>query len=228
MLFDLWERYRVLLITAGAVLFAAVSFLLYDAEQPAEMVPDLPLETPAYAAESEKQEWTPERPGSRQASGPEQKQSDLIVDVKGSVKRPGIYRLYEGERVSAAIEKAGGPLPDADLDRVNLAQPLTDGSVVRIPKKGEAASPCVSLLSPAGPGQVIPNSAGQGAEGKVNINTATMEELMTLPGIGETRAKAILAYRQQRGPFAAPEDLKQVTGIGEKMYERMEARIRVK
>jgi competence protein ComEA len=222
MLYDLWERYRVMVITGGVVLFVAASFLFDRGEQPGERVPGLPLETPAYAAESEEQEQSVSHAG----SAAKKQQSELYVDVKGNVKRPGMYRFMEGERISAAIEKAGGALPEADLERVNLAQLLTDGSVVRVPKKGEA-SPCGSLFSPASSGQTLPSTLDQAGEGKVNLNTASLEELMTLPGIGETRAKAILAYRQQHGPFRTPEELKQVSGIGEKMFERIKASIRV-
>jgi competence protein ComEA len=221
MLYEWWEKYRAVVIASGAVLFVALSVWLYRGEQSGE-IPGLPLEAPVYAAEQDKEE----RSMSNEASTKVYQETAFFVDVKGSVKRPGVYRFTEGERVTAAIEKAGGALPDADLDRVNLAQSLTDGSVVRVPKKGEAVSPCDNPFTPSA--KVWSASPDAAAEGKVNVNTATLEELMTIPGIGETRAKAILSYRQQHGAFRVPDDLKQVTGIGEKIFERIQPHIRVK
>ncbi|MCK9909593.1 ComEA family DNA-binding protein, partial [Microbacteriaceae bacterium K1510] len=134
------------------------------------------------------------------------------VDVKGSVKKPGLYTFARQQRVADAIDKAGGALPNAELAEINLAQLLTDGSILRIPAKGEmlkAASPCTQggqpYLAPgngssAEKANPSPSSTGTG-EGKININTASLQELMNLPGIGETRAKAILAYREKNGQF---------------------------
>jgi competence protein ComEA len=219
MLYEWWERYRTVVIAAGAVLLVALGAWLYRGEQPGE-IPALPLSTPVYAAEQEKREHST----SNEASAEVKQETTFFVDVKGGVKRPGVYRFTAGERVAAAIAKAGGALPDADLDRVNLAQSLTDGSVVWVPKKGEALSPCDNPFLPAA--RDLSDSPDAG--GKVNVNTATLEELMTIPGIGETRAKAILSYRQQHGAFRVPDDLKQVTGIGEKIFERIQPHIRVK
>ncbi|MEK4340189.1 helix-hairpin-helix domain-containing protein [Brevibacillus sp. FSL K6-6036] len=159
----------------------------------------------------------------------------LYVDVKGKVKHPGLYALEPGARVADAIEKAGGTLPDGDVERINLAEKLTDGSAILIPVKG-AASACsqqdvASAVSPSasasasgsGSGSASPSAAGKG----VNVNTATLEELMTLPGVGESRAKAILEYRTKKGGFRSPDELKQISGIGAKIYERMKDQIRI-
>jgi len=159
----------------------------------------------------------------------------LYVDVKGKVKHPGLYALEPGARVADAIEKAGGTLPDGDVERINLAEKLTDGSAILIPVKG-AASACsqqdvASAVSPSASasasgsssGSASPSAAGKG----VNVNTATLEELMTLPGVGESRAKAILEYRTKKGGFRSPDELKQISGIGAKIYERMKDQIRI-
>ncbi|MFY0546257.1 helix-hairpin-helix domain-containing protein [Brevibacillus sp. H7] len=222
MLYEWWDRYRSVLIILGAALFIGISYLLYQSES-TEAVPRLPLEKPAYALEKEQLDERKEQPKPGQV---EENPATVYVDVKGSVKHPGLYRFSANERIFDAIAKAGGPLPEADLNQVNLAEPLTDGSAVRIPKKGEQRSgiacPCAGSSAPP------PMSGKQMAEpGKVNINTAALQDLVTLPGIGEARAQAIIAYRTKNGPFRSPEDLKKVTGIGEKMYERMKDKITV-
>jgi len=222
MLFDWWERYRWLILLAGAALFVAVSLFLYQGDGTDA---DLPLETPAYAMEP-KQDPIPEQP--ERPAVLEEKPPDIYVDVKGSVKQPGLYRFSSGERVFDAIAKAGGALPDADMNRINLAEPLADGSVVRIPKKGELLAeqgcPC-----PNANGTTLPTAAGKqpARPGLVNLNSATLEELMTLPGVGQTRAQSILDYRRKNGPFRRAEEIQNVPGIGDKMYEQMKRQLTV-
>jgi competence protein ComEA len=223
MLYDWWVRYRLLILLAGIGLFVAVSLLLYHSE---EVNVDLPLETPAYAMEKE----NGEKPAEEQDPSPVvEKKPEIYVDVKGSVKQPGLYRFSSGERVFDAIAKAGGSLPEADLNRINLAEPLSDGSVVRIPKRGESlaegACPCGNTAVSSSPPSTGRLTTQQGV---VNINTASLQELMTLPGVGETRARSILDYRSKNGPFRTTEDVLKVTGIGDKMYERMKDHITVR
>ena len=122
---------------------------------------------------------------------------------------PGVYAFPEGSRVYEAIARAGGLTEDAYDVELNQAQLLTDGQKIYVPVVGEAVT-----VSQNG-------SAGLSDDGRININTATVEELMTLTGIGETRAKSIVAYRDAHGPFAAPEDLQQVSGIGESTYRKI-------
>lgn len=244
MLLEWWERYRRLILAIGTLLFAGSSIWLYRADQPS-LASGLPLETPAYAAatnfhEAQMTKGTREqhesnRKDMRQPEAAEKKAMDspvslLYVDVKGKVKQPGLYRLEAGMRVADAIAKAGGSLPDADLEQINLAQPLIDGSAIVIPSKGTlpavnglppGSSSAVSSRSPVS--SVLPSHA---ADPQVNLNTASKEELMTLPGVGESRAEAIISYRTEKGAFRSPEELKEVEGIGDKMYERMKARIR--
>ena len=223
MLFDLWERYRRYILLAGAILFLGSSVWLYQTDQ--ENVPaELPLEAPAYAkahlpAESSKTKSTEPPP------------APLYVDVKGVVKQPGMYRFEPGMRVADAIAKAGGTLPEADLDQINLAQPLSDGSAVIIPAKGSPAAPVSGqqavALPPYGVSSGSMNSQSGGQEPGINVNTATAEELTTLPGIGQARAKAILSYRTEKGGFRSIEELKEIEGIGDKMFERIKDRVRI-
>ena len=137
--------------------------------------------------------------------------AELVVHVAGAVQRSGVYRLTVGSRVIDAVEAAGGATDEAELDALNLAEPLVDGRKVWVPKQGE-----VQPMTAAG----ILNSAAAGVSGgKVNINTADLRELETLPRIGPALAQRIIDYRTANGPFQIIEDIKKVSGIGEKIFE---------
>ena len=141
----------------------------------------------------------------------------IWVDVCGAVKRPGVYALPEGSRVFAAIDMAGGLTEEADARSLNRATPLRDGEQIYVLTVEERETQGVL------PGPV---AAAQGS-GKVNLNTATREELMTLPGIGEARANAILQYRELHGPFGAIEEIMNIEGIKEKGFEKIKEEIEV-
>lgn len=156
-----------------------------------------------------------------QASSAEEDQSadssgSVTVHVTGAVNAPGVYTLPEGKRIDDAV-RAAGVRAEADLDRLNLAQKLKDGQKIVVPVQGQADQPASAS---SGDG-----TAASGAQ--VNINSATKEELMTLPSIGEVRAEAIIKYREENGGFQAPEDLQKVSGIGQKTYADLESRIMV-
>ncbi|MFM1655380.1 helix-hairpin-helix domain-containing protein [Brevibacillus sp. B_LB10_24] len=223
MLYDLWERHRRIILMIGITLFVLVSFLFYPGGP--KDAPSLPL--PAYAAaEASKDTPLPVENVEKKTDSPPAPPAVKYVDVKGSVKQPGVYTFSDNERIQQMIAKAGGFLPEADADCVNLAQPLTDGMVIFIPAKNAQCGPCDTLGRTAGTASGG-SSSGQAASGgdKVNLNTATLQQLMTLPGIGETRAQAILAYREQHGPFSSPEQLKKVSGIGNTTFDRLKDKI---
>ncbi len=142
----------------------------------------------------------------------------LFVHVTGAVLRPDVYSLPEGSRVKQAIEAAGGLAPDADVDRLNLALAVRDGMQVFVPRKGEVATGMPA--APAGGGKL--------AAGPININTASVEELDTLPGIGPSIAQRIVEDRMAHGPFKTPEDLKRVRGIGDALFNQIKDRITVR
>ena len=139
----------------------------------------------------------------------------IFVDIKGAVKNPGVYQMKVGDRVKDAIDAAGGLTAEADSQKVNLAQRVEDQMVIVVPKVGEEAE-----AIPAGA-----TSKEASKEGKVNINTATVEELKTLKGVGEKKAEAIIEYRKKNGSFKTKEDLMKVRGIGKKLFESFEERI---
>lgn len=152
----------------------------------------------------------------------------IYVDVTGAVKAPGVYTLPAGSRVFEAIALAGGAREDASLENLNQAGILQDGQQIRVYTEEEAAQMAQQGSLPSLPGAETAAGQKESQEAsKVNINTAGKDELMTLTGIGETRAEAILAYRQETGGFQAPEDLMQVEGIKEKTFEKLKDQITV-
>ena len=140
--------------------------------------------------------------------------ADVTVHLTGAVTSPGVYSLPEGARLQDAVGAAGGLTREADQERVNMATRLRDGERYHIPRQGEAPT--------TAPGPVAPP-----ASTLVNLNTASAEQLATLPGIGATRAEAIVAYRQQHGPFQRVDDLLAVSGIGPATLDRLRSLVTV-
>jgi len=136
------------------------------------------------------------------------------------VQSPGVYRLPGSARVIDAVQTAGGLAVDANPDAINLAAPVTDGERVYVPRVGEVAPPVVSGGSGGGAGVTTP-------AGPVNLNTATADDLDALPGVGPATAAAILAYRDQHGPFASVDDLGEVRGIGPAKLEALRGLVTV-
>ena len=132
---------------------------------------------------------------------------EVVVHVAGAVSAPGVYTLPADSRVDDAV-RAAGATADADLSQLNLAQKLADGQKITVPAAGETPAP-VDNAAPS-------DSSQSGA--LININTATQEELETLPSIGEVRAQAIIAYREEHGGFRTTDELMEVSGIGEKIF----------
>lgn len=149
----------------------------------------------------------------------------IIVDVKGAVKYPGVYTLSEEQRIVDAIEAAGGYTDDANPLVINHAQKLQDEMVVYIPNSSEEALEEMELFLQIT--ETNPTSKGNGS-GKININKASESELTQLPGIGPSKASAIIQHRSEHGDFRTAEDLKQVTGIGDKTFEQLKDLIDVK
>jgi competence protein ComEA len=144
---------------------------------------------------------------------PEERAGDRVaVHVAGRVRRPGMVRLPAGSRVQDAIRAAGGAAAGADLNAVNLARKLVDGEQVRVPARGEPAA-----AAAAGPG----GATGTGTPAApLDLNTATVEQLDTLPGVGEVTAGHIVAYRSAH-PFGSVDELLEVPGIGQRRFEQL-------
>jgi competence protein ComEA len=139
----------------------------------------------------------------------------VTVHVAGAVRRPGLYRLPAGSRVDDALRRAGGPAPRADLDAVNLAAKLEDGRQILVARRAPAGA--VAPATGAGTGtSPAGGPAATGPAPPINLNTATLEQLDTLDGVGPGIAKRILDYRAQHGGFRRVEELGEVPGIGDK------------
>ena len=154
-------------------------------------------------------------------------QKDIYVDVKGSVKTPGVYKIQNNARVVDAIEAAGGVLKDANTRFINLSKSLKDGDVVVVYSNAEIENakkekiiyietPCVC--------EEVKNDAcykEEDSNSKVNINLASLDELKTINGIGDAKANSIIEYRNKNGKFNSIEDLKKVTGISESLFDKI-------
>ncbi|MGK2347977.1 ComEA family DNA-binding protein [Actinomyces sp. W5033] len=208
------------LLIALALLLAARSLLTAPASPPSsagatatagalsgsDLVPVDPASAPAT---------TPAEPDGARGGADGQ----VAVHVAGAVVSPGVVVLAAGARVADAIDAAGGAVPEADTDQLNLARVLTDGEQVRVPRQGEE-----TLTVSAGQGPAQPRQDGAGGPsvpGRVNLNTADATELETLPGIGPALAQRILSYRAEHGAFTSVDELTAVSGIGSARLEAL-------
>lgn len=149
---------------------------------------------------------------------------NIGVHISGAVRTPGFIWIKEGTRLGEALEYVGGALVDADLNAVNLSKKLMDEEKVYIPKIGEKIEQTELTSHNSHTIGINSNTDNK----KININTAGISELDSLPGIGEAYAKRIIEYRESNGPFKSIEEIKNVTGIGEKRYESIKDLIKVK
>ena len=168
---------------------------------------------------------------------------EVVVHVAGAVKKPGVYRFKPSQRVDEAITAAGGARTDANLDAVNLAARLEDGQQLYVPTRAERpsgpAAPSASATRPSGSSRTGASGKGKrtrpgtgraattpvkfkkAGDGTLNLNTADTTALQRLPGVGPAMAERILAWRTQHGQFKTPDELMEVSGIGEKKFEKM-------
>lgn len=167
----------------------------------------------------------------------------VCVHVAGRVKNPGVYELDLGSRVKDAIQSAGGALPNADLESINLAQKLSDGEQVYIAPKGKILLPATSTVREGEKMQTptiatstsdsersgvsAPEKLTRPGQGTVNINTAGLQELQRLPGVGPATAQKIIDYRAENGRFDSVDELEEVSGIGPTKLEKMRPFVRL-
>ncbi|MBC1371039.1 ComEA family DNA-binding protein [Listeria booriae] len=202
---DLWQTYKKYIIGVAALLVAAGLFFFMQKDEEVATTDAVAQEAPVVEAKAEKQEPTTSKA--------------LIVDVKGAVNKPGVYELAADSRVKDAILKAGGLSSEADVKLLNMAQKVTDEMVIYAGKVGEEG------IQPVTTAQA--EASGGGDSKKVNINTADTTALQTIPGIGASKAQAIIDYREKEGLFQKVEDLSKVSGIGAKTVERLSEHITV-
>jgi competence protein ComEA len=203
----LFNKYKLLLVLCFILMVTGCAFFYHstqdrqaDSQQESEPFPDVVPEA-SQMNDDILQE------------GPAQ---DIFVDVKGAVKKPGIYKAIQSERVNDLIIRAGGFTDEASEVSVNLAQKVTDEMVIYVPKAGEE-----------GEENQEASMYAQSEKNLLDINKATEQDFDALPGIGPAKAKAIVDYRTEKGPFKAVDDLKGVSGIGEATFERLKESISV-
>ncbi|EUJ51602.1 helix-hairpin-helix domain-containing protein [Paenilisteria rocourtiae] len=199
-----WQAYKKYIIGVVAIVAAIVIFFFTQNQE--EVVPSTPVVAKEEATKNDAKEQ--EVVSTKM----------LIVDVKGAVNKPGVYELAPDSRVKDAIIKAGGLSVEADVKLLNMAQKVTDEMVVYAGKAGEE-----------GMVPVVTNGSETASvdHAKVNINTADVATLQTIPGIGATKAQAIIDYREKEGLFTTNADLSKVSGIGAKTVERLSEHITV-
>ncbi|MEZ7743039.1 helix-hairpin-helix domain-containing protein [Gemella sp. 20925_1_85] len=139
----------------------------------------------------------------------------IFVDVKGAVKHPGVFETTKDKRVKDLIEEAGGLLDDADTSTLNLSQKVKDQMVIYVLKHGEK------------PKQISDSGSSSSNTDVININTANLEQLMKISGVGKTKAEAIISYREKNGDFKKKEDITKVRGIGKATFEKIKDKIEV-
>ncbi|CAK8053645.1 ComEA family DNA-binding protein [Eupransor demetentiae] len=200
-LLDFIKKYK-LYVAAGGVVLLLLGFFTWrtlSASQSKAVVTDTALSSSSASSSSVKSS-----------------SKSLAVDLKGAVNKPGLYHCQEGERVSDLVKQAGGFTVEVDERAVNLAQKLVDGQVIVVPKQGEATSANTGI-----------NASSSVEKKVVNINTASLEELQALDGVGAKKAEKIIAYRQSKNGFKKIDDIKAVEGIGDKRFEKLKEQITV-
>lgn len=154
----------------------------------------------------------------------EQVEEIILVDIKGAVKKPGVYHMDHTERVQDVVDRAGGFTKNADQTMINLAQKITDEMVIFVPIEGEELGEALPALV-TGVSMNPSQSPSQAEEGKVHLNSASQEEIETLNGIGPKKAEAIINYREENGPLQSVEQLTEISGIGDKTVENIRDQI---
>ncbi len=157
-------------------------------------------------------------------AAPSASAATLVVAVTGKVRRPGVVTVSAGARVIDVVKAAGGPLPGADLGMLNLARKVADGELVAV---GVVGAPAEAGPAPSGAGPPGAGDPGGGAAGPIDLNTATVAELDTLPGVGPVLAQRIVDWRTQHGRFAAVDQLSDVPGIGDARMAQLRDLVRV-
>ena len=220
MIEDLIEKAKQYKIALGLGLFGVIAagfILLQGRDQGGTDVQQLTEQTSSSSSYMNEKSNK-----SNEISQAETEDQLVTVDVKGAVKKPGVYQLQSNSRVHDALEKAGGLTDEADLKSVNQAQKLSDEAVVYVAKVGENAVD-VTTSAPAS----ATSGTGQAKSALVNLNTATEADFQTISGIGQKRAQDIIAYREANGRFKSVDDLKNVSGIGAKTLEKLKEYVTV-
>ncbi|WP_064092422.1 helix-hairpin-helix domain-containing protein [Rossellomorea aquimaris] len=195
------EKYNTILVVIGiGVVCMVVFFVNTTSNDPVE---EKNLELPFR----EKMEETTAKRDETKIN----EKNNVFVDVKGEVAFPGLYEVEQGERLKFVIDQAGGFTEEADKKLINLAVKVTDEMLIYVPKIGEMEADA----------QLITQKGTSSSIQRVDLNTASKEDFETLPGIGPSKATAFVKYREENGPYQKIEDIKEISGVGEKTFEKL-------
>lgn len=223
----------VVVLLAGGIL-GVRWWLAQEGSQPVPVAPLAPGPRPVAAGEAvpgkapgdpADAEATAEPVADGSSTTEAQPPQRLLVHVDGQVRSPGVVRVEPGARVLDAVTAAGGLTGEADTSRLNLARPVADGERLWVPRPGEEVPDVADDAAGGGAGPVGGNPAADGAELQVNLNTADQAALEELPGVGPVTAAAIVQWRTEHGRFTHPDELLEVSGIGEATLEKLRAHV---
>ena len=214
---NLGKKQKIILSILASIIIISIGYYVYSKDETTYQE----LEINKEVKESDGN--TSENKNNEEIENQESSKETIVVHVSGAVNNEGIVELEADSRVADAIEKVGGLKPDANMKEVNLASKLEDGMKIYIPSNTEQ-----EIQENNNTSSIIQNStANKKQTSKININTATQEELDSLPGIGPSTALKIINYRKENGKFSKIEDLKEVSGIGEAKFNQLKDLITV-
>ncbi len=213
-------KQKIIIMCIGIILLGAIMYYAYAKEENHKLTEVISYEEQTNTQENQMKEDT-----TNQETATEEP-SQITIYITGAVKQPGVYTLPEGSRIKDAIEQAQGLQENADIEGINLAYIMEDSMQITIPRKQEnAVEPQTHITTEP---STNTKSTKETTTQKININTATEEQLQTLSGIGSTTAKKIIQYRKANGNFKTIEDIKNVNGIGDSKYSKIKDKICVK
>ena len=213
---DANTKVKIIIVSSIAIIMVTIGLYIYKTYKEESDINFIDYNAELENDESISQEVTNENMNTNEENDKEK--GKIIVHITGEVKYAGVVVLKEGDRIVDAIEAAGGETDNADLNKLNLAYIVSDGDKIYVPNKNEEIGNITTVNEEI-------NSEEQST---ININTASLKELMELPGIGEVTANKIIEYRTQNGKFGTIEELKNVPGIGSSKFENLKEKIRVK
>ncbi len=213
---DANTKVKIIIVSSIAIIMVTIGLYIYKTYKEESDINFIDYNAELESNESISQETTNENMNTNEENDKEKEK--IIVHITGEVKYAGVVVLKEGDRIVDAIEAAGGETDNADLNKLNLAYIVSDGDKIYVPNKNEEIGNITTVNEEI-------NSEEQST---ININTASLKELMELPGIGEVTANKIIEYRTQNGKFSTIEELKNVPGIGSSKFENLKEKIRVK
>lgn len=217
--------YKTVIVLLGMILIILMAFLAgfkLATNPKTEKEALLPIVSGQSASKVDRKESVtgPNTTSNHQKSSSEK----VLVDIKGAVKNEGVYELITGSRLTDVVKLAGGFTEQADRKSVNLAQKVNDEEVIYVATIDESVD---VVVGSSRIGNGVNSSTPSSTSGKTNINSATIEDLQTISGIGEKRARDIIAYREINGGFNSVDDLKNVSGIGDKILEKLKSDVTV-